>query len=590
MATVSHLPLRTQMMVATVAVSFALTAASLWFVRHAIATEVERQTAEAVRGSVRAFNRIEEQQVVQLSKTVAMLSELPTLKAVLNTQDAPTVQDATAQFLDLSGSDAIVFADSSGRLLGARANGPGLAKDAAAQLIAKLLAKEEYTGWWQNGTELYRYVARPIAVGSGRDSRTVGVMVLARRTTDAMAQDIGRVSGTDVALVAGSSLVASTFRDRDRKQLADLFGRGLLAGEGARPVYVGARPYEVSTVALETASPIRALLLFPLDRTYSFLARLTRIIIVLGLVAVILGAVLVTWLAGAITRPLENLVDGAQALAAGNYSYAIQPRGSAELVELGTSFISMREQLLDLQRRQLEAERMAALGRAASSISHDLRHHLAALVANAEFLRDANELGYNRDEIYREVQQATEQMTGLIDSLIEVARDRSTLIREPAELASVIRTAADAVRGRPEFRDSSIVIEGKGSATTALIDPRKLQRAFLNLLLNACEATSPASRRISVQIEADGGDLLCRVSDNGRGIPDSIRATLFEPFVSEGKNNGTGLGLAIAKKIIQDHEGAIEVEKTSAAGTTFLIRLPRAAATAPVGTAHSSPA
>lgn len=167
MATVSHLPLRTQMMVATVAVSFALTAASLWFVRHAIATEVERQTAEAVRGSVRAFNRIEEQQVVQLSKTVAMLSELPTLKAVLNTQDAPTVQDATAQFLDLSGSDAIVFADSSGRLLGARANGPGLAKDAAAQLIAKLLAKEEYTGWWQNGTELYRYVARPIAVGSG---------------------------------------------------------------------------------------------------------------------------------------------------------------------------------------------------------------------------------------------------------------------------------------------------------------------------------------------------------------------------------------------------------------------------------------
>ncbi len=66
-----------------------------------------------------------------------------------------------------------------------------------------------------------------------------------------------------------------------------------------------------------------------------------------------------------------------------------------------------------------------------------------------------------------------------------------------------------------------------------------------------------------------------RVADNGPGIPESIRNTLFDPFVSSGKPNGTGLGLAIVNKIIHDHGGSVSVEQTSEAGTVFLVRLPR---------------
>jgi signal transduction histidine kinase len=68
-----------------------------------------------------------------------------------------------------------------------------------------------------------------------------------------------------------------------------------------------------------------------------------------------------------------------------------------------------------------------------------------------------------------------------------------------------------------------------------------------------------------------------RVADNGTGIPSSIASTLFDPFVSLAKPNGTGLGLAIVHKIVQDHGGSVTVEKTSESGTTFLVRLPRAA-------------
>ena len=70
----------------------------------------------------------------------------------------------------------------------------------------------------------------------------------------------------------------------------------------------------------------------------------------------------------------------------------------------------------------------------------------------------------------------------------------------------------------------------------------------------------------------DGAEI--RVSDNGHGIPDSIRGKLFEPFVSQGKENGTGLGLTVVQKIVQDHGGDIAVEKSSPEGTVFRLKLP----------------
>ena len=100
---------------------------------------------------------------------------------------------------------------------------------------------------------------------------------------------------------------------------------------------------------------------------------------------------------------------------------------------------------------------------------------------------------------------------------------------------------------------------------------------FFNLLLNACEAMPDRSARITVELDDDGTRIEIRVRDNGRGIPPSIRNTLFEPFVSQGKENGTGLGLTVVQKIIQDHGGDISLERTSTEGTVFRIILPHPA-------------
>src|SRR5262249_43340346 len=97
-----------------------------------------------------------------------------------------------------------------------------------------------------------------------------------------------------------------------------------------------------------------------------------------------------------------------------------------------------------------------------------------------------------------------------------------------------------------------------------------------NLLRNACEVVPRESGRVYVELQHNSAAVEIRVSDNGPGIPDPIRDSLFQPFVSYGKQNGSGMGLAVAQKIIQDHGGEIAVERSSETGTIFRMTIPLA--------------
>jgi signal transduction histidine kinase len=292
------------------------------------------------------------------------------------------------------------------------------------------------------------------------------------------------------------------------------------------------------------------------------------------LTTIILASLLLRFVSGTITHPLNNLVAGVRALAAGDYTYSITPRGSSEAVELAESFSKMRGELLAFQRKQIDTERVAAVGRAANSISHDLRHHLAALVANAEFLYEAEKLRLDRNEVYKEIETASEQMTELLDSLRDLAREQRNISPVNASIDQCVRRAIQSARARPQLRDRDVSVRETGDMT-GVFDPQKMERALLNLALNACEAVPNRNGKISFDIVSTQDAFEIRVSDNGPGIPVAIRNNLFDPFISAGKPNGTGLGLAIVSKIIVDHGGTVSVESTSEKGTAFLVKLPR---------------
>src|SRR5207237_76859 len=130
-----------------------------------------------------------------------------------------------------------------------------------------------------------------------------------------------------------------------------------------------------------------------------------------------------------------------------------------------------------------------------------------------------------------------------------------------------------AIRTHPEFLQTQISVTEDGNCT-GWFDSKKLERALYNLLTNACEAVSPEHGEVVVDLREVPGGVEVRVTDNGRGIPESIRTTLFEPFVSYGKENGTGLGLTVVQKIVEDHGGDVIVERTSKEGTVFRLLLP----------------
>jgi len=382
-------------------------------------------------------------------------------------------------------------------------------------------------------------------------------------------------------LAIDDKIIASTLPPREEEDLQGKMRQNWDSSTGSRDVLLGGNAYQAATALLHEgpSTNVKCYVLMSLQPANALLARLNRTILILGFSAIVLATLLLSFVSSTITHPLDNLVAGVRALAQGDYAYSINLRGSSEVVELGEAFSKMRGELLTSEQRRFASERIAALGRAASSISHDLRHYLAAVVANAEFLYEAEKLKLNRDEIYGEIKTASEQMTDLLDSLRELSRDEGISPR-PAAIDQIVRRAVDTVRARVEMRNRAIFIRSSGEMAGTL-DPQKIERAFFNLVLNACEASAQSEGEVEIDIHSSLELFEVRVIDHGSGIPPAICNTIFDPFVSFGKSNGTGLGLAIVSKVIQDHGGSVIVEGTSHSGTTFLVRLPRAARALP---------
>jgi signal transduction histidine kinase len=570
--------LRSQLFVAALLIILGLTGSLLFFIRHTVDAEIQKQVKDGTDESVRAFESVQRQRELQLSRMGAMLADLPTMKALMSTQHAPTIQDGSESFWKLAQSDLLVLAKPNRSVVALHMTKPGWSAQTAERDLKRSTDAGEDASWWYDDGRLYWVFLHPITSGAGPTVQPLGFLAVGYQVDSAVAQQLSVATNNQVALTTGDTVIASTLPGRDaaelqRRMRSGTFSTANTSGE----IALDTDKYAYSSVLLHgsSPSPVRCYVMMPLVPVNSFIKRLNYSIYVAGGLAVLFGVILFGFVARTITHPLDNLVAGVKALAAGDFTYSITPRGSTELVELSTSFAQMRGQLLALQQHRIESERIAALARAAGSISHDLRHYLAAVVANAEFLYEADELKLKKDEIYEEIKTAANQMTDLIDSLRELSYQRSAITPTRTRIDQVIRRAIEAIHSKPEFRDTRIVLSSSGDLE-GMFDARKLERVFFNLILNACESMAEAEGSIVVEAKNSPAGFEIRVHDSGRGIPGAIRESLFDPFVSFGKPNGTGLGLAIVSKIVQDHSGSVSIEQTSESGTTVLVRLPAA--------------
>jgi signal transduction histidine kinase len=576
------LRMRTKFLLSMLLISAGLTCTSLLLVRHSVQKQIRREIFADLRNSVSTFQNFQRERELTLTHSAELLADVPNLRALMTTQHEATIQDASSGLWRLAGSDLFLLADRTGRVVALHTASPGLTREMAQQSLAAALSDESSGHWWFGGQHLYEVFLRPIYFGPAEENHRLGFLAIGYEIDDRLTSQVGRIAASHVAFYYGDTVVKTTLTSAQESELARQ--RVLQPPSGDPPAETQLGEERFLTTSLELAGgknpSVRLIVLKSYDQATAFLDSLNRLLVALGLAAVLGGSALVFFISHTFTRPLGNLVEGVRALEKGDFSYALDARGGDEVAEVTRAFNRMRDSLRKTQQELLEAERLATIGRMASSISHDLRHSLAAIVANAEFLCESRLSPEQREELYQEVRVAVNQMTDLIDSLLEFSRTRESLRPTFGNVKDSVERVIGAIRAHPEFHPVRITLSQEGNSA-GWFDPRKLERALYNLLLNSCEAVVPEAGRIHVGLNEVRGGVEIRVSDNGRGIPETIRGQLFEPFISHGKENGTGLGLTVVQKIVQDHGGDVNVEKTSAEGTVFRLLLPLVSSSEP---------
>ena len=570
------LRMRTKFLLSMLLISAGLTCTSLLLVRYSVRKQVKREIFADLRNSVSTFQNFQRERELTLTHSAELLADLPNLRALMTTEHEATIQDASSDLFRLAGSDLFVLTDRAGRVVALHTSSPGLTREVAQQSFANSVSDEGSGQWWYGGQHLYEVFLKPIYFGAASENRLLGFLAVGYEIDDRLASQVSRIAASQVAFYYGDTVVKTTLNsmqavDLDRQRTLHLPA----SASGPEQIQLGEERFLITSLELAGGknSSVRLIVLKSYDQATAFLDSLNRLLLALGLAAVVGGSALVFFISHTFTRPLANLVEGVRALENGDFSYALDARGGDEAAEVTGAFNRMRSSLRTTQQELLEAERLATIGRMASSISHDLRHSLAAIVANAEFLCESRLSADQREELYQEIRAAVNQMTDLIDSLLEFSRTRESLRPTYGDVKDSVVRVMQAIRLHPEFHQVAITTSCDGSSA-GWFDARKLERALFNLLLNACESVIPESGSVNVGLREVHNGVEIRVSDSGRGIPELIQGRLFEPFVSLGKENGTGLGLTVVQKIVQDHGGDVAVEKTSSSGTIFRVLLP----------------
>lgn len=301
---------------------------------------------------------------------------------------------------------------------------------------------------------------------------------------------------------------------------------------------------------------------------------------VVALAAILVGLLLTWWISSRVTRPLEELADGARDVASGRWDTHIDVQGSDEVGQLADAFNHMTHTLASQKEKLVQTERVAAWRELARRLAHELRNPLFPMQITLENLQRARQLGPAQfQEVFAEGTATLKAELANLNSIVGRFSDFSKMPAPQFTRVNVNETLRNAVR----LFETQFTAVGKPSITTEyflseplpeiVADPDLLHRAFQNLVLNALDAM-PAGGTLTLRT-ADAGDTIrIEVADTGKGLTPEECSRLFTPYYTT-KQLGTGLGLAIVQSVISDHHGTISVSSEEGRGAAFRIDLPK---------------
>jgi signal transduction histidine kinase len=314
----------------------------------------------------------------------------------------------------------------------------------------------------------------------------------------------------------------------------------------------------------------------------------TALLVAAGLVAGLTGALLLfSGLIASMRDPLEELVDAAGRLAAGDRRTRVEVGGLSETATLGAAFNEMASEL------EQEASHRDQLDRLKDEFvltaSHELRSPLTSVQGFAELLMlERDSLTPKQVETVEIILDNCRHLVRLLNDLLDLARSdagRLTIQPVPTEVAPLIEDAVRTMRAQTEAKQQVLESRADLWLPALSVEPDRIRQVLVNLITNAHEYC-PAGASIRVSAVPRGAEVEIAVTDNGPGIPENQLEHIFERFTRGDAGltqrvGGTGLGLAISKSLIELHGGTMAVASTPGVGSTFSFRLPTATAASP---------
>lgn len=319
-----------------------------------------------------------------------------------------------------------------------------------------------------------------------------------------------------------------------------------------------------------------------LEEMHDAIRRTRVVLLLIGLGGVLLGAVGAAVLAGRLSRPIKELAKGTVRISRGDFSHRIAVRSHDEIGELGRSFNKMSRQLQETQREKeeanrklIQAEKLASIGRIAATIAHEIRNPLTSVKLNIQRLAQSD----RQDEVEREhlalSQEGIAQIEKFIKGFLNYTRVTELNLNR-FSIEQILDESLKTLREAFEQKNVTVVRRTEPGLPEVPADGDKLREVFTNILRNALEAVGENGRvELDLErVEDEAGTWIrIRIADNGCGIPPEIEETIFEPFFTT-KPTGAGLGLPNARKILEQHRGFIRTVKPRNGGAVLEITLP----------------
>jgi signal transduction histidine kinase len=294
----------------------------------------------------------------------------------------------------------------------------------------------------------------------------------------------------------------------------------------------------------------------------------------------LLMAVLIKIIASSLLKPLGLIGQITARVAKGDFSPVAS--GGGHIVEVSGLLEALNRMAVELRTHQedlVQARKAAALGTLAAGVAHEINNPINNILLSAESLTETqgDRLDEDGREMARDIAEQAERAGEIVRNLLDFSRMEKARF-SPLDPEAVVRTSVALVRNQMHVSGLTLAVQVPTGLPRVAGDLRHLQQVFMNLMINAAQATPPGGR-VELAGEDAGEFVRLTVRDTGKGIDPEHLPHIFEPFfTTKAVGKGTGLGLAVSYSIVKRHGGRIEVESAPGRGTVFSVLLPKAAA------------